>query len=71
MTKSAQSQIEKRLTALETAVARLDSQQRRPWWSEVAGAFVNDPAFVRAMKLGRAYRDSTSSTPSAHRHVHP
>jgi hypothetical protein len=51
-------ELEARLIALETEVARLKAQQQTsaetPWWEEILGSFANDPA----MQLGRQYRES-------------
>jgi hypothetical protein len=46
------SQIEKRLTVLETEVARLKSAPRPKnlWWNKIAGVFANDPLFEQAMR---------------------
>jgi hypothetical protein len=55
-------EIEARLIALETGVARLKAQQQTspetPWWDEILGSFANDPAYDEAMQLGRQYRES-------------
>jgi hypothetical protein len=55
-------EIEARLFALETEVARLKAQQQTsvetPWWKEILGSFANDPAYDEAMQLGREYRES-------------
>ena len=53
--------IEKRLTALETQVAQLESQGQNknlPWWEKIVGVFENDEDFDNAMQLGREYRES-------------
>jgi hypothetical protein len=55
-------EIEARLIALETEVARLKAQQQTsaapPWWEEILGSFANDPAYDEAMQLGWQYRES-------------
>jgi hypothetical protein len=55
-------EIEARLFALETEVARLKAQQQTsvetPWWEEILGSFANDQAYDEAMQLGRLYRES-------------
>jgi hypothetical protein len=55
-------EIEARLIALETEVARLKAQQqtsaKTPWWEEILDFFANDPAYDEAMQLGRQYRES-------------
>jgi hypothetical protein len=55
-------ELEARLIALETEVARLKAQQQTytetPWWEEILGSFANDPAYDEAMQLGRQYRES-------------
>jgi hypothetical protein len=61
-----------RVTALEVEVARvkckLESADRAdPWSRDVDGAFANDPVFLEAMQLGRAYRKSTRPMPRERR----
>jgi hypothetical protein len=55
-------ELEARLIALETEVARLKAQRQTsvetPWWEEILGSFANDPAYDEAMQLGRQYRES-------------
>lgn len=57
-------QVEKRLAALENAVAKLQEQivrgpdDQRPWWVTEAGRFANDPVFEEIVRLGREYRES-------------
>jgi hypothetical protein len=57
-----ETEIEARLIALETEVARLKAQQQTstetPWWEEILGSFANDPVYDEAMQLGRQYRES-------------
>jgi hypothetical protein len=55
------SQIVKRLDALERDVNALKGRLRKPradmpWWKQIAGTFKNDPAFEQALRLGRSYR---------------
>ena len=56
--------LKERVAALETEVADLKKRlgrsmgNEKPWWEEIAGTFENDPLFEKAMKLGRAYRES-------------
>jgi hypothetical protein len=58
------STVEQRLKVLEEEVARLkarvDTANRTedPWKRDVDSAFANNPAFVEAMRLGRAYREA-------------
>ncbi len=60
-------EIEVRLIALETEVARLKSQQQTsakiPLWEEILGSFANDPAYDKAMQIGRQYRESLCPQP--------
>lgn len=55
-------ELETRITALETEIERLKKRMRQPvrstthWVDEVYGAFANDPDFREAMRLGRQYR---------------
>jgi hypothetical protein len=52
-------ELEARLIALETEVARLKVQQQTsaetPWWEEILGSSANDRAYDEAMQLGRQY----------------
>ena len=59
------SQIEKRLTALESEVARLKStpKPKNLWWNQIAGVFANDPLFEQAIRHGRAARDPHPAPP--------
>jgi hypothetical protein len=55
----AESKIEIRLAALEADMAQIKKvlkKEETPWWKEWAGAFLNDPVFEEAMKLGRKWR---------------
>ncbi len=58
----ANSSVEARLEALEAEVARLKEQlqgsHRNDSWKSIIGTFDNDPAYEKAMKLGRQYRES-------------
>jgi hypothetical protein len=55
-------EIETRLMALETEVARLKAQRQppaeKPWWEEILGSFANASAYDEAMQIGRQYRES-------------
>jgi hypothetical protein len=57
-------ELEKRVAALEEAVARIEAQggpttaSQRHWWHDDAGAFANDPVFDEIIRLGREYRKS-------------
>jgi hypothetical protein len=57
-------EIELRIAALESEVARLKqrleepAESKRHWVDDVYGAFANDPDFLEAMRLGRKYRES-------------
>jgi hypothetical protein len=59
--------VEQRLEILEAEVAFLKSQLKiatprtKPWWEKIVGTFVNNPAYDKAMKLGREYRESQRS----------
>ncbi|HEX9002345.1 MAG TPA: hypothetical protein VGB07_20720 [Blastocatellia bacterium] len=65
----AAAQLELRVAALETEVARLKQQLGEPiepkkhWVDEIYGAFADDPAFEEAMRLGREYRESLRPKP--------
>ncbi len=61
--------VENRLALLEAEVASLKSRLKdeRPWWQEWAGAFLNDPYFEEAMKLGRKWRESQNPQPKKNR----
>lgn len=55
-------ELEKRVAALESQLAQIEKripsteQPRFPWWQRIAGAFAQDPEFLKAMRLGREYR---------------
>ena len=57
-------EIETRVTALETELARLKERVEKAvpsqgdWLDDIYGAFANDPDFEEAMRLGREYRES-------------
>jgi hypothetical protein len=65
-----QSEIERRLEALEQAVfdlqkrirlianGEMDPKTQPHWWITHAGRFRNDPDFDEVIRLGREYRDS-------------
>lgn len=63
-------EIELRIAALESEVARLKQQMEEPveskrhWVDNVYGAFANDPDFLEAMRLGRKYRESLLPKPA-------
>ena len=44
----------------DLAAAISDSEPA--WWEKIAGIFANDPAFDRAMEMGREYRQSLMMT---------
>jgi hypothetical protein len=56
-------EIEMRVAALETEVARLKEQlekvapSKKNWLDEIYGVFDNDPIYEEAMRLGREYRE--------------
>jgi hypothetical protein len=60
------SDLESRLTLLETEVAHLKQQvaasaAQAPWWEKILGTFADDPMYEEAMRLGREYRQSLRS----------
>jgi hypothetical protein len=69
----AASNLEQRVAALETELARLKAKvdspsgEAAPWWEKVWGAFAGDPDFVEAMRLGRKYRESQRPKPRKRR----
>jgi hypothetical protein len=54
------SQLQKRLEAVEHAIAALQritaAAVPRRWWAEDAGRFANDPVFDRIVQAGQKYR---------------
>lgn len=64
----APTEVDARLAHLEHEVAILKSKiegtatPSSPWWEAVAGTFADDPAYEKAMKMGRAYRASLRPT---------
>jgi hypothetical protein len=66
-------QLEHRVAALETEVAKLkhkleERETSTPWWEQIVGTFANDPIYDRAMRLGRQYRQSVLPHQSLPRH---
>ncbi len=58
--------LETRVTTLERELASLKEQvegQTLPWWKQNLGQFAGDPKYAKAMKLGRAFRESQRSEP--------
>ncbi len=61
--------LEERVAVLEAEVALLKAKVAGqagagiPWWKQIKGSFANDPAFLEAMRLGRAYRESLRPKP--------
>jgi hypothetical protein len=53
-------EVERRLNALEQAVAELKKRDGfdRRWWVNDAGRFANDPIFEEIVRRGKAYRES-------------
>lgn len=56
-------EMEKRVQALEQAVADLQSKATPPtparnWLEEIAGTFENDPEFAKIVQYGREFRES-------------
>jgi hypothetical protein len=55
-------QLEERLTLLEAEIERLKckvepNRADLTWWEKIAGTFAENPAYDKAMKLGREYRE--------------
>jgi hypothetical protein len=53
--------LEDRIAVLEEEVVKLKrklEKDKGPWWRNWASAFLNDPYFEKAAKLGRQYRES-------------
>jgi hypothetical protein len=65
--------LEERVGALEKELAELKAilqgkgEASQPWWRDLWGIFAGDPAFKEAMRLGRAYRESTRPKPRQRR----
>jgi hypothetical protein len=61
--------LEARVAVLEAKVEQLQRKLKasdpnaKPWWEDVVGAFADDPAFEKAMRLGREYRESLRPRP--------
>lgn len=57
-------ELEERLTRLETEVAALKKDRailvsdKKPWWEQISGVFKDCPEFEEAARLGREWRDS-------------
>jgi hypothetical protein len=53
-------ELELRLTALEKAVAELQSQNgaKKNPWLKIIGHFKDDPVYDEIVRLGREYRES-------------
>ena len=64
-------ELELRVAKLETEMIQVKqkieavAEPAKPWWQEIYGTFANDPLYEEAMRLGRAYRES--SRPNARR----
>ena len=60
--------LEDRVAALEAELAQvkreLAGEKDKDAWKVVIGSFANDPAYDKAMKLGRQYRESLRPKPS-------
>ncbi len=60
----ARSNVEVRLTTIETDLANLKqqvqsiSETKKDWLDAIWGSFANDPLYDEAMELGRKYRES-------------
>jgi hypothetical protein len=55
--------LENRVQALETELAELKKRleqppDQEPWWKKISGAFRGDQEFLKAMELGRKWRES-------------
>ena len=66
-------ELELRVAKLETEMIQVKqkieavAEPAKPWWQEIYGTFANDPLYEEAMRLGRAYRES--SRPKAPPHL--
>jgi hypothetical protein len=63
MMASSRSELEQRVTDLETEVSNLKRKLAaldtfQPWWEQIVGTFEDDPLYDAAMTLGRHYRQS-------------
>jgi hypothetical protein len=72
MMASSRSELEQRVTDLETEVSKLKSKfdelnTSQPWWEQIVGTFENDPIYDEAMKCGRHYRQSLRPKASTRR----
>ncbi len=72
---SGPAEVEARLSSVEQEVASLKAKVDGPkspkprWWERISGSFADDPAYEKAMKLGRAYRASLRPRKSRTRKV--
>ena len=57
--------LEKRLAAIEAAIAKLQNQVATPqssnWLQEITGSFKDEPAFEEILAYGRAIRQGDES----------
>jgi hypothetical protein len=57
--------LEKRLAAVEAAIAQLQKQVLTPrstnWLQQITGSFKNEPAFEEALAYGKAIRQGDES----------
>lgn len=55
-------ELEQRLTAVEIALAKMQSRtgsnSNHRWWEKFDGAFADDPVFAEMVRLGREARES-------------
>ncbi len=57
-------QLEARVAALKAELAQIKqllssgTQEKKPWWEQIAGSFENDPNFDEAVRLGQEWRRS-------------
>ncbi len=62
---SSQTEIEKRLAAVEATIAQLQQQISNPqppnWIEQVTGTFKDEPAFDRILAYGREFRQADNS----------
>jgi hypothetical protein len=69
---SSQSELEQRVSDLETEMGKLKRQldqlgDAKPWWEQIMGSFEDDPIYNEAMKRGREYRESLRPKASTRR----